>query len=35
MLVSRGYYPTPDKVGEAIQADLAAVGIEAEIVTYD
>jgi peptide/nickel transport system substrate-binding protein len=35
MPVSRGYYPTPDKVGEAIQADLAAVGIEAEIVTYD
>jgi peptide/nickel transport system substrate-binding protein len=35
MPVSRGYYPTPDKVGEAIQADLAAVGIEAEIVTYE
>ncbi|HIC94189.1 MAG TPA: transporter substrate-binding domain-containing protein [Anaerolineae bacterium] len=35
MPVSRGYYPTPDKVGEAIQADLAAVGIDAEIVTYD
>ncbi len=33
--VSRGYYPTPDKVGEALQADLAAVGIEAEIVTYE
>jgi len=35
MPVSRGYYPTPDKVGEAIQADLAAVGIKAEFVTYD
>ncbi|MEA3459822.1 MAG: ABC transporter substrate-binding protein, partial [Chloroflexota bacterium] len=35
MPVSRGYFPTPDKVGEAIQADLAAVGIKAEIVTYD
>jgi ABC-type transport system substrate-binding protein len=35
MPVSRGYYPTPDKIGEAIQADLAAVGIEAEIVTYE
>lgn len=35
MPVSRGYYPTPDSIGEAIQADLAAVGIEAEIVTYD
>ena len=35
MPVSRGYYPTPSKVGEAIQADLAAVGIKAEVVTYD
>jgi peptide/nickel transport system substrate-binding protein len=35
MPVSRGYYPTPDTIGEAIQADLAAVGIEAEIVTYE
>jgi ABC-type transport system substrate-binding protein len=35
MPVSRGYYPDPSKVGEAIQADLAVVGIDAEIVTYD
>jgi peptide/nickel transport system substrate-binding protein len=35
MPVSRGYYPDPQKVGEAIQADLKAVGIDAEIVTYD
>jgi ABC-type transport system substrate-binding protein len=35
MPVSRGYFPDPTKVGEAIQADLAAVGIDAEIVTYD
>lgn len=35
MPVSRGYFPTPKEVGEAIQADLAAVGIKAEIVTYD
>jgi len=35
MPVSRGYYPDPPKVGEAIQADLAAVGINAKIVTYD
>jgi len=35
MPVSRGYYPNPAPVGEAIQADLAAVGIDAEIVTYD
>jgi peptide/nickel transport system substrate-binding protein len=35
MPVSRGYYPDPAKVGEAIQADLAAVGIRAKIVTYD
>ena len=35
MPVSRGYFPDPPKVGEAIQADLKAVGIDAEIVTYD
>jgi len=35
MPVSRGYYPTPAKVGEAIQADLKKVGIDAEIITYD
>jgi ABC-type transport system substrate-binding protein len=35
MPVSRGYYPNPTPVGEAIQADLAAVGINAEIVTHD
>jgi len=35
MPVSRGYFPDPPKVGEAMQADLAAVGINAEIVTYD
>jgi peptide/nickel transport system substrate-binding protein len=35
MPVSRGYYPDPAKVGEAIQADLIAAGINAEIVTYD
>ncbi|MFH1085102.1 MAG: ABC transporter substrate-binding protein, partial [Chloroflexota bacterium] len=35
MPVSRGYFPDPAKVGQAIQADLRAVGIDAEIVTYD
>ncbi len=35
MPVSRGYYPDPQKVGEAIQADLAAAGIRAKIVSYD
>jgi peptide/nickel transport system substrate-binding protein len=35
MAISRPYYPNPDWVGEALQADLAAVGIQAEIVTYD
>jgi len=35
MPVSRGYFPDPTKVGEALQADLKAVGIDAEIVTYD
>jgi peptide/nickel transport system substrate-binding protein len=35
MAISRPYYPNPNQVGEAIQADLTAVGIQAEIVTYD
>ena len=35
MPVSRGYFPDPPKVGQAIQADLKAAGIDAEIVTYD
>jgi peptide/nickel transport system substrate-binding protein len=35
MPVSRGYYPTPDKVGQVIQSDLKKVGIDAEFVTYD
>lgn len=35
MPVSRGYYPNPSLVGEAIQAQLAQVGIQAEIVTFD
>ncbi len=35
MPVSRGYYPDPNKVGQAIQADLKNVGITAEFVTYD
>ncbi len=35
MPVARGYYPDPTKVGEAIQADLAVVGIDAQIVTHD
>jgi ABC-type transport system substrate-binding protein len=35
MPVSRGYYPNPDKVGQVVQADLKAIGIDAEIVTYD
>jgi peptide/nickel transport system substrate-binding protein len=35
MPVSRGYYPDPPKVGEAIQADLKAAGIDATIVSYD
>jgi peptide/nickel transport system substrate-binding protein len=33
--VSRAYYPTPDKVGQVVQADLKKIGIDAEIVTYD
>ncbi len=35
MPVSRGYFPDPPKVGEAIQADLKAVGINVEIISYD
>lgn len=35
MSISRPYFPNPDRVGEALQEDLAAVGIQAEIVTYD
>jgi len=35
MAISRPYFPYPDRVGEALQANLAAVGIQAEIVTYD
>jgi peptide/nickel transport system substrate-binding protein len=35
MGISRPYFPHPDQVGEALQADLATVGIQAEIVTYD
>lgn len=35
MAISRPYYPHPDRIGEALQADLAAVGIRAEIVTHD
>ena len=35
MAISRPYFPNPDRVGEALQADLAAVGIQAEIVTLD
>ncbi len=35
MGISRRYYPNPDRVGQVLQANLAAVGIQAEIVTYD
>jgi ABC-type transport system substrate-binding protein len=35
MAISRPYFPHPDRVGEALQANLAAVGIQAEIVTLD
>jgi ABC-type transport system substrate-binding protein len=35
MAISRPYFPNPDRVGEVLQADLAAVGIQAEIVSYD
>ncbi|WP_047985182.1 ABC transporter substrate-binding protein [Ornithinibacillus californiensis] len=31
----RDYMPEPQKIAEAIQADLADVGITAEIITYD
>ena len=35
MPVARPYMPQPLKIAQAIQADLAAVGIDAEIVTYE
>lgn len=35
MPVPRPYMPQPMKIAQAIQADLKAVGIEAEIVTYE
>lgn len=35
MPVSRAYMPQGQKIAEAVRADLAAVGIEAEIVSYD
>ena len=35
MTTPRSYFPDPPGVGEAIQADLRAVGIEAEIVRQD
>ncbi|MBN1660620.1 MAG: peptide ABC transporter substrate-binding protein [Anaerolineae bacterium] len=35
MGIGRPYFPHPDRVGEVLQADLAAVGIQAELVTYD
>ncbi len=35
MPIGRSYFPDPLKVGKAIQGDLQAVGIEAELVTYD
>jgi dipeptide transport system substrate-binding protein len=35
MPVQRPYTPTARRMAEMIQADLAAVGVEAEIVTYD
>ena len=35
MGIGRPYFPNPDRVGEALQAYLADVGIQAEIVTYD
>lgn len=31
----RDYFPEPRKIAEAVQADLAAVGIRAKIVSYD
>ncbi|MBO8169160.1 MAG: ABC transporter substrate-binding protein [Thermoanaerobacteraceae bacterium] len=35
MPVPRPYFPQPQKIAEAIQANLAEVGIKAEIITYD
>jgi peptide/nickel transport system substrate-binding protein len=35
MGIGRPYFPHPDRVGEVLQADLAAVGIQAKIVAYD
>lgn len=35
MPVSRPYFPVPTEIAEAIQADLAAVGITAELFTED
>ena len=35
MGIGRPYFPNPDRVGEVLQANLAAVSIQAEIVTYD
>lgn len=35
MPVSRPYFPTPTEIAEAIQADLAAVGITVELFTED
>ncbi|MDI7247668.1 MAG: ABC transporter substrate-binding protein [Bacillota bacterium] len=35
MPVPRPYMPQPQKIAEAIQADLAAVGIKVKIVSYD
>lgn len=35
MPVARPYMPQPTKIGEAIQANLAAIGIKAKIVSFD
>lgn len=35
MPVARPYMPQPTKIGEAIQANLATIGIKAKIVTFD
>lgn len=35
MPVARDYMPQPKEIAQAIQTNLAAVGIQAEIVTYD
>jgi peptide/nickel transport system substrate-binding protein len=35
MPVARPYMPEPEKIATAIQADLAKIGIKANIVTYD